>query len=181
MPGDSAAPCLAIVVDDDLLCRHSMSLLLGSVGLQSLPLPTVIPEVLDALTDPPCLAIIDWNLKSSVGGGECVAMLRLRYPNLSVLVLTGDTSQEAREFIRALGCRYMSKPAKPKAILDEVRKLLGGCPLRPPTPPADHETSTAVGRDFGRCPGPCRAQRQADAAVNCAGEGAPGPIAAFPA
>lgn len=181
MTGTSVAPCLAVVVDDDQLCRHSMSLLLSSAGMQSLPLPTVLPEVLDALADPPCLAIVDWNLKSSIGGGECVAMLRLRYPNLSVLVLTGDTSKEAREFVRALGCRYLSKPAKPEAILNEVRTLLGGCPLRPPASDADHQPPALMRDDVAPCPAPCRGCRTVGPAVSRLGDAGASPVAVPPA
>ncbi|WP_431855347.1 hypothetical protein [Azospirillum sp.] len=175
------AQCGVVVIDDDFLCRHSLALLLGSKGMQCLPLPTVLPELLDELTDPPCLAVVDWNLKSSVGGGECVAMLRLRYPNLSVLVLTGDTSREARDFIRGLGCQYLSKPATPEVILGELQKLLERCPLRQRALSANLQMSAVVRSGIGECPAPCRARRKAGVAVSRAGDANAGRIVTAPA
>lgn len=79
------------------------------------------------------LAVIDYHLVRGETGEEIARDLRVMFPQLPLIMLTGDSQlpESASESVDAVLIKGMCDP---RALLDWIQKLLPAAPLRQPTP-----------------------------------------------
>jgi DNA-binding NarL/FixJ family response regulator len=117
-----------LVVDDHPLMRKGVSQLID----QEHDL-TVVGEAEDAHkamtaveSAKPDVALIDISLNGS-SGIELIKNLKVRFPNLKMLVLSmHDESVYAHRALRAGACGYIMKQEGTERVLTAVRKVIGG-------------------------------------------------------
>ncbi|MEX0674580.1 MAG: response regulator, partial [Gaiellaceae bacterium] len=65
------------------------------------------------------LVVLDWRLPDG-NGGQVLAQVKARWPELPVIVLTAEAYAEA-----GAADAFLTKPFSPLHLLDEVERLLG--------------------------------------------------------
>jgi len=74
--------------------------------------------------DIPDLVVLDWRMPG-VSGGDVLAELKRRYPDVVVIVLSGEPEARLRPVAESLGVDlFLSKPFSPLQLLESVERLL---------------------------------------------------------
>lgn len=121
-----------LLIDDHPLFRSGMSLVLQAC------IPDI--EVLEAAsleqavcccTEPPILVLLDVRLQG-VNGLEGIGLLRKRWMQVPVVVLSGDLDPDTARLALSRGAAaFASKADTAEEIIDIIRKTLGGRLPRP--------------------------------------------------
>jgi DNA-binding NtrC family response regulator len=125
-----------VIVDDDQSVCESLSDLLRGKGFEVRVV--MDPRKAAAAIDPQLtgLALVDLRMPN-IGGIELLQLLRSRYPELPVAIITGfatvDTAVAAMKYGAA---DVFTKPIKSTALLSQIRRILASCPDRE-QPPRD--------------------------------------------
>lgn len=124
---DPGAPRLVVVIDDEALVLHGLSLALNQLGWEVLAAASGAEalERLDACRQPPAAIIADYRLRDGHTGVEAIHALyeRVGHP-VPALLLTGDTSPDRLRAARASGFAVLHKPV----TVHELARML---PARP--------------------------------------------------
>jgi DNA-binding NarL/FixJ family response regulator len=122
------------IVEDDARAREAMEVLLnGTPGFKCL---SVHPNAEHAIRELPCeqvdVVVLDLSLPQ-LSGIECIQRLRLRRPDLLVMVLTvHEDVQKIFSALAAGACGYLLKRTPPARILEAIAELTtGGSPMTP--------------------------------------------------
>jgi len=76
----------------------------------------------------PDLVVLDWKLPG-IHGSLVLDELKRRYPELPVIVITGDSGENSRGFAEALRVdAFLTKPFSPSEMLETIERLLGERP-----------------------------------------------------
>jgi DNA-binding NarL/FixJ family response regulator len=123
-----------IVIEDQPDLRDGLALLInGSLDCRCTQAFGSMEEaLLEADSEPPDVALLDIGLPG-MSGIEGVRVLKQRYPQLLVLMLTvyGD-DQRIFEAMCAGACGYLLKTTPPDRLLDCLREVVaGGAPMSP--------------------------------------------------
>lgn len=112
------------VVDDDEAVRNSLRLLLKSVGLASLALPTA-QEFLDTYSpeQPGCL-VLDVRMPG-MSGLELQQQLNMRGAVIPVIFITGHGDiPMAVEAMQQGACDFLQKPFRDQDLIDRIQRAL---------------------------------------------------------
>ncbi len=113
-----------LVVDDEPRLRKTLALILRKNGYQVSTAPdgcTALQVLSENSFD---LMILDWQLPD-VRGISMLADIRRLYPNLPVIVVTGDGSDVSAEMVMQLGgSSFLMKPFDPRTMIHLVGDLL---------------------------------------------------------
>ncbi len=116
-----------MIVDDDAEMRR---LLRDTLALEGITVheETSGESLIEALErDAPSLVVLDKELPGP-GGLDLLSYLSRRHPSLPVVLITAFGGPVARAEALQRGARvYLEKPFRVGALLDHVRRLLGGC------------------------------------------------------
>lgn len=78
------------------------------------------------------ILLLDLNMPG-IGGLEACRIIRRENPNLGILILTVDDSDEQVFQVLQLGVAgYLLKDVDPKTLVDSIRKVHSGCPILSP-------------------------------------------------
>jgi CheY-like chemotaxis protein len=114
-----------LVIDDDELIQASMEMLLQSLGHSAVPAPGG-ERGLALLQEgaAPDLVILDMNMPD-LNGAETLARLRIRHPDLPVLLATGRVDQAALDLVRADGhTLLLPKPFARAELVERMEAAL---------------------------------------------------------
>ena len=95
------------------------------IGSRSVEEAEAVVSDLDSASVPLALAVVDHVLGGSTGL-HLLETLRLRYPDVPVIMCTGRASADVEERARAVGARVLWKPVRLAKFLDEVTAMVGG-------------------------------------------------------
>lgn len=91
-----------------------------------------VVAVLEAASPPFDLILLDYYMPGSEDG-KLIALLKDRFPNLSILVLSACMEPDVIERCLALGASgYVTKQTAHDAIIAAIRHILGGGTYKPP-------------------------------------------------
>jgi DNA-binding NarL/FixJ family response regulator len=117
-----------IIVDDHPIVRQGIELLLAEEDdLTVCGEAESVQQALEVIEETqPDVAIVDLSLKES-NGLELIKDIRIRYPNLLVLVLSmRDEGFYAERVLRAGARGYVTKEEGPKRVVEALHKILAG-------------------------------------------------------
>jgi CheY-like chemotaxis protein len=123
-PLPTSSRCV-LVVDDDPVVRELLVATLDAEAFE-IVLATDVEDALRLLDVEPDVLILDWRIPG--GGGHMVLdAAKNRFPDLPVIVLTGDRAEETRTRVDAGGADvFMTKPFSPLELLATVERLADG-------------------------------------------------------
>ena len=120
-----------LIIEDDPEVRELLSILIQDDGHHV----TMVRNGADALKlgakskIKPDLILSDYNLPGGMNGVEATGKLRIQIGRaLPVIILTGDISTAALRNIADHDCEQLSKPVKPKALLQTIGRILAASP-----------------------------------------------------
>ena len=113
-----------IVVDDDLSVRRSLARLLISAGYEVIVYSSA--EEFLAMPDVPHPACLVTDVRMpGMTGFDLLDVLRTRYPDLPVILISGDADASASSQARAAGAvRFLLKPFPSEDLLGAVTEAL---------------------------------------------------------
>lgn len=121
-------PKKVLIVDDHPIVRQGIDLLLrDEEELTVCAEAESVSEALDAIEESqPDIAIVDLSLKES-NGLELIKDIRVRYPELMVLVLSmRDEGFYAERVLRAGARGYITKEEGPGKVVEALHKIMAG-------------------------------------------------------
>jgi len=122
-------PFRILVVDDDLLIRETVKLILQSEGLEVLTAADGVEGLHSLSKSLPDLIISDLNMPR-MSGFEFLAVVRQRFPHIATIAMSGGFSSDETP-VGILADAFLQKGSYTIAELPrEVRKLLAASPLR---------------------------------------------------
>jgi signal transduction histidine kinase len=115
-----------LIVDDDPLVLASTAQLVTSWGCRAVAGVSVADAMADcdAAGWRPDAAICDYRLRGFENGINSARVLRLRYGEIPVLLLTGDLSEELRQAAAQHGLALLGKPMKPARLRALLQSML---------------------------------------------------------
>jgi len=119
----SADAASILVVDDDILTRNYLSLLLKRWGYDSISVPD-LPSARKALKESVfSLSLVDLTFPDDdTSGFDLVDLIRAQQPSCTVMIITSDhTAETAVEAIRLRVDDYFLKPIKSKELLSAIQ------------------------------------------------------------
>ena len=117
-----------LLIDDHALFRSGMSLVLqaGMPGVEVLEVAS-LEQAVRGRTEPPTLVLLDIQLQG-VNGLEGMGLLKQRWPQVPVVVLSGDLEPDTARLALSRGATaFVSKADTAEKIIDVIHKTLGGC------------------------------------------------------
>jgi DNA-binding NarL/FixJ family response regulator len=121
-----------LLIDDHALFRSGMSLVLqaGIPDIEVLEAAS-LEQAVRCCTEPPTLVLLDIQLQG-VNGLEGMGLLRKRWPQVPVVVLSGDLDPDTARLALSRGAAaFASKADTAEKIIDIIHKALGGRLPRP--------------------------------------------------
>lgn len=129
MPARTVAGKSVLVMDDELVIRMVMRLMLESCGYEV----TLVRNGEEALKcyreamscgSPFRAVMLDLNVPDGMGGGDTVRELLQIDPEVKAIVASGDTENPAMKHFRKFGfCGAISKPFSLEELEDTLRKV----------------------------------------------------------
>jgi CheY-like chemotaxis protein/anti-sigma regulatory factor (Ser/Thr protein kinase) len=133
-PSQAVPAGLAVVIDDDLLVREGLKVLIEQTGWRVLSADSTTSALrqLASCPEKPTLVIADYRLEGDATGIEALHSIEAQVgaPMLSV-VLTGDTAPERIADVQASGYRILHKPLPTQELMSLLAEVSG---LRSPGP-----------------------------------------------
>ncbi len=119
MPGKSI-----LVIDDDDNLRNTLAAILSRAGYRVATAGYVCEAIEYLAANPYDLVLLDLKLPD-MQGMELLSNLRVVYPDLPVMILTGHPGLSYTDGAERFGSRgYFLKPVDPGMLLDCVREVL---------------------------------------------------------
>ncbi len=122
---------IVLIVDDSESNRYLLSMLLGEIGLDLLPVASGRAAVAAAIEQPPALVLLDLQMPE-LDGYETAAQLQAlpQMRGVPIVAVTATASDGTRERVQRAGfAGYLSKPIDPDTLPQEILRY-----LNPPTP-----------------------------------------------
>jgi two-component system nitrogen regulation response regulator NtrX len=116
-----------LIVDDMVQVAEVLKATLGQLNHNIVLAHTGEVAIEAAMTTPPALVILDYDLgKSEITGEEVCVVLRQSNPTLPIIVLSGVAdSQAISDVLRACATTFIKKPYSAMYMIQLVEKLLG--------------------------------------------------------
>lgn len=119
---------LIIIVDDDRLVLGSLHGYLSNKDFIVVPflgLAELFAFATQARVEP-ALLVVDYGLPADGEGDDALARVRGLFGGVPFIVLTGDTSDAAKQRVAELGGLHLSKPVHPADLDRVIAALLSG-------------------------------------------------------
>jgi CheY-like chemotaxis protein len=116
-------PVAILVVEDDVLVRMIAADILSDAGFRTLEAHDAreAMKLLEARTDVRVL-FTDWNMPGDIDGIGLARLVHRRWPTVGIIVTSGKMQPEPGDL--PAGTRFLSKPYRPSALIQEVESLL---------------------------------------------------------
>ena len=117
-----------LVVEDDKNARKLMKMVLAGIGINRIFMADDGREALNFLGEAPELVdliVCDWQMPRMTGL-EFLRQVRIVYPNMPFMMVTGKADVSSVKAARELGVNaYLSKPYSPQQLEQNLLRLLG--------------------------------------------------------
>jgi len=133
VPVSASGPIRVAIVEDDRTTRQGLALLIeGTPGYQCIGQYRAVEDAMRTASAEPDVILLDINLPG-VPGTEGVKLLRDRYPQVQVVMLTVfDAQDQVFESICNGACGYLLKKTPPARLLEAIAEAhQGGAPMTP--------------------------------------------------
>lgn len=111
-----------LLVDDNELVTKSLRALLGTAGFEVLAFSTGLDALHHDWRVPPCAALIDIHLPD-INGLILTQQLRQRWPDVPLIILSGDTSMETLNSLHLVGATYFfPKPVQSTQLIERLKE-----------------------------------------------------------
>ena len=124
------SPTRVLLIDDHVLFRAGLRMVLNS-GLENLEMAEAssLEEALRDTIEPPAVVLLDLKLRG-LNGLEGMALLRRKWPQTAVVVLSSDSaSLTVRSALERGAVAFVSKADSADSILTVIRQVLLGQPI----------------------------------------------------
>lgn len=123
---------MIIVIEDNKDCREAIIAFLENHSYDAIGLECIENafDFLGSCAENIFCILLDLHLSRGLTGREGVAALLSAAPKTPVVILTGDTSDEARAIERETSCPVLAKPTHPSAIVSLLAEIKAGLYLR---------------------------------------------------
>jgi DNA-binding NarL/FixJ family response regulator len=124
------SPTRTLLIDDHVLFRAGLRMVLNS-GIENLQIAEAgsLEEALRDTIEPPTVVLLDLKLQG-LNGLEGMALLRRKWPQTAVVVLSSDSaSSTVRSALERGAVAFVSKADSADSILTVMRQVLFGEPL----------------------------------------------------
>jgi DNA-binding NarL/FixJ family response regulator len=124
------SPTRTLLIDDHVLFRAGLRMVLNS-GIENLQIAEAgsLEEALRDTLEPPTVVLLDLKLQG-LNGLEGIALLRRKWPQTAVVVLSSDSaSSTVRSALERGAVAFVSKADSADSILTVMRQVLLGEPL----------------------------------------------------
>jgi CheY-like chemotaxis protein len=114
---------VVLVVEDDVLVRMIATDILEEAGLRTAEARDA-KEAMILLEARPEIRVLftDWNMPGEIDGLGLARMVYKRWPAVGMIVTSGKMDPEPGEL--PAGARFLKKPYRPSALIQEVEDLL---------------------------------------------------------
>ena len=125
MAEDGVAPRIQVlVVDDEEAIRVGMKTLLEEMGFE-----VQVAASTDAAIDAsrrfrPSIVLADFRLRGEDSGIRAIEALRMVWPELPALLISGDTAPDRLREARGAGVELLHKPVPALALRDSILKAV---------------------------------------------------------
>ena len=121
-------PKRILIVDDDPGIRRLLAVTLSHYTLVLVSTGAAADRVTELVFQPD-LIILDWNLGplSRITGHQACVLLHARFPDVPILIFSGDTglhNRELAEMLEKCASDFITKPYKPSRLLLKIATLL---------------------------------------------------------
>jgi len=140
------------VVEDDVLVRMIAADILSDAGFRTIEAHDAreAMTLLEARTDVRVL-FTDWNMPGDIDGIGLARLVHHRWPTVGIIVTSGKMQPGPGDL--PAGTRFLSKPYRPSALIQEVEDLLheqgDGAKQGAPVVPTGTVMQTPVGGALG--------------------------------
>jgi CheY-like chemotaxis protein len=134
-------PRRILIVDDDESVRSLLRNTLPEMEFEIVEAADGAEALTQITAEAPDLILLDWRMPG-MGGSSVLDAVKVRYPDLPVIVLTAEIAERHRALAESLKVdAFLTKPFSPLELLDTVERLLGPAPTEPPSarPPTRSE------------------------------------------
>lgn len=125
MPQSKFDDIRVLVVDDEEAIRVGMKTLLDEMGFQVGIAASTLAAVDLAQSWAPSILLADFRLRGGDSGLETVRALRLVWPQLPALLISGDTEPDRLREARSAGIELLHKPLDALVLRDAILKAVG--------------------------------------------------------
>jgi two-component system phosphate regulon response regulator PhoB len=113
-----------LIVDDDDVIRSLLRSTLPDEGYDVIEAEDGKQALHISETQRPALVLLDWRMPG-LSGGDVLAELKRRHPDVPVIVLTAEPEETVRGQAESLGADvFMTKPFSPMRLLDCIESFL---------------------------------------------------------
>lgn len=109
-----------LVVDDELVVREGMRVLLEGLGCRVATADSSNTAISSATTEKPSIVLVDLRLRDHDNGLITIDRLRHIYPGLPAIIISGDTAPERLLAISEAGIPVLTKPV----LIDTLKQAL---------------------------------------------------------
>lgn len=113
-----------LVIDDNEAIREGMHSVLSSLGSIVVLAPCTAKAIEFSKNNKPDIALVDYRLKREDNGIKAIKALRIIYPNLPAIIITGDIEAEKLKDIKNNGITMLHKPMKITALEKIINDIL---------------------------------------------------------
>ncbi|MGH1587692.1 response regulator [Methylobacterium phyllosphaerae] len=152
-------PVAVLVVEDDVLVRMIAADILSDAGFRTLEARDAreAMTLLEARGDVRVL-FTDWNMPGDIDGLGLARLVRHRWPTVGIILTSGKMRPAPGDL--PAGARFLSKPYRPSALIEEVENLLhehgdgahSGAPVVPTGAVMQTPVGGALGGDIAAAP-----------------------------
>lgn len=115
-----------LLVDDSGLARRGTRRILESAGYNVIEAEDGLSALEQFAVQRPNLVLLDLVMKGMYGL-DVLTKIRELDPAAKVIVVSADVQTSSQDLVREAGAvGFLTKPVEPSAVLDQVRKALGG-------------------------------------------------------
>lgn len=134
-----------LVVDDELVVREGMRVLLEGLGCRVATADSSNTAISSATTEKPSIVLVDFRLRDHDNGLITIDRLRHIYPGLPAIIISGDTAPDRLLAISEAGIPVLTKPV----LVDTLKQALIQYCL-PAEKHSDGQTDQPTGDSTGR-------------------------------
>lgn len=125
-------PRRILIVDDDESVRSLLRNTLPEMEFEIMEAAGGAEALTHITAEAPDLILLDWRMPG-MGGSSVLDAVKVRYPDLPVIVLTSEVQEHHRALAESLGVdAFITKPFSPLELLETVERLLLERPLDEP-------------------------------------------------
>lgn len=112
-----------LVLDDEESIRIGMAALLTSLGGEVQAVESTASAVVCCEDWEPSVALVDFRLRENSSGLQAIEALRVRYPTLPAILISGDTNPSRLQEADRAGITLLHKPVETETLITTIHEV----------------------------------------------------------